>query len=72
MIYYVMSQIVASTVSNQKIVLPRRDGSVIWLNLSRNYAAIISMAAKTPDRVLQEDPVLLLWHDQAVTRTGET
>ena len=37
----------------------------------RDYATIIAVASKIPDSVLQEDPKLLMWYDQAVTRTGE-
>jgi hypothetical protein len=37
----------------------------------RNYETIIGVARKIPDNVLQEDPKLLMWYDQAVTRTGE-
>jgi DNA modification methylase len=37
----------------------------------RDYATIISVAKKIPENVLQEDPKLLMWYDQAVTRTGE-
>ena len=37
----------------------------------RNYQIIIDIAKKIPDNVLQEDPKLLMWYDQAVTRTGE-
>ena len=37
----------------------------------RDYATIIAVARKIPDNVLQEDPKLLMWYDQAVTRTGE-
>ena len=37
----------------------------------RNYATIITVANKIPDSVLQEDPKLLMWYDQAVTRTGD-
>ncbi len=32
------------------------------------YATIVEVAAKIPDDVLQEDPKLLMWYDQAVTR----
>ena len=35
----------------------------------RNYATIIAVARKIPENVLQEDPKLLMWYDQAVTRT---
>ena len=35
------------------------------------YKAIIEMAEKIPSNVLEEDPKLLMWYDQAVTRIGE-
>lgn len=37
----------------------------------RDYATIIAVAEKIPDNVLQEDPKLLMWYDQALTRTAE-
>ena len=37
----------------------------------RNYAIIVSVAEKIPAKVLEEDPKLLMWYDQAVTRMGE-
>jgi DNA modification methylase len=37
----------------------------------RNYDTIIAVARKIPEDVLQEDPKLLMWYDQAVTRAGE-
>jgi DNA modification methylase len=36
----------------------------------RDYATIITVASKIPKKILQEDPKLLMWYDQAVTRTG--
>jgi predicted RNA methylase len=36
----------------------------------RDYATIIAVANKIPEEVLQEDPKLLMWYDQALTRTG--
>ena len=36
----------------------------------RDYAVIISVADKIPNKVLQEDPKLLMWYDHAVTRMG--
>jgi hypothetical protein len=36
----------------------------------RDYSTIISVAEKIPDKVLEEDPKLLMWYDQAITRTG--
>lgn len=37
----------------------------------RDYATIIAVARKIPETVLQEDPKLLMWYDQALTRAGE-
>ena len=34
----------------------------------RDYGIIIQVAERLPEAVLQEDPMLLLWHDQALTR----
>ncbi|SHK90029.1 DNA methylase [Desulfatibacillum alkenivorans DSM 16219] len=36
----------------------------------KDYATIIAVAEKIPDKVLQEDEKLLMWYDQAVTRMG--
>ena len=36
----------------------------------RDYATIISVAEKIPNSVLEEDPKLLMWYDQAATRRG--
>ncbi len=36
----------------------------------RDYATIITVAGKIPEDILQEDPKLLMWYDQALTRTG--
>ena len=36
---------------------------------AKNYKAIIAIAQKIPEDVLQEDEKLLLWYDQALTRT---
>ena len=36
----------------------------------RDYALIIAVADKIPNNVLEEDPKLLLWYDQAITRMG--
>jgi DNA modification methylase len=35
----------------------------------RDYATIIAVARHIPENVLQEDPKLLMWYDQALTRT---
>ena len=37
----------------------------------RDYAAIVSVAEKLPESVLQEDAKLVLWYDQALTRMEE-
>lgn len=36
----------------------------------RDYATIVEVAGKIPSSVLEEDPKLLMWYDQAVTRLG--
>lgn len=36
----------------------------------RDYATIVAIAEKIPNNVLEEDPKLLMWYDQAVTRMG--
>jgi DNA modification methylase/predicted RNA-binding Zn-ribbon protein involved in translation (DUF1610 family) len=38
--------------------------------VEHDYATIIDVAGKIPENVLQEDPKLLMWYDQALTRTG--
>ena len=35
------------------------------------YRTIVEVAEKIPNNVLEEDPKLLMWYDQAVTRLGE-
>lgn len=37
----------------------------------RDYQTIISVAEKIPSKILEEDPKLLMWYDQAVTRMGD-
>jgi len=37
----------------------------------RDYPTIIAIAEKISDKILQEDPKLLMWYDQAITRAGE-
>ena len=36
----------------------------------RDYGTIIDVASKIPEKILQEDPKLLMWYDQALTRSG--
>ncbi len=36
----------------------------------RDYQTIVSIAEKLPDTVLEEDPKLLMWYDQAITRSS--
>jgi hypothetical protein len=36
----------------------------------RDYLTIVAVADKIPSNVLEEDPKLLMWYDQAVTRLG--
>jgi hypothetical protein len=37
---------------------------------NRDYRTIIAVALRIPEKVLQEDEKLLMWYDQAVTRSG--
>jgi hypothetical protein len=37
---------------------------------TRDYATILAVADKLPEEVLQEDPQLLMWYDQALARGG--
>jgi hypothetical protein len=37
----------------------------------RDYSTIVAVAEKIPNKVLEEDPKLLMWYDQAVTRMGD-
>ena len=37
----------------------------------RDYATIIAVAEKIPGTILQEDSKLLMWYDQAITRTRD-
>jgi hypothetical protein len=37
----------------------------------RDYATIVTVADKIPNNVLEEDPKLLMWYDQAVTQMGD-
>ena len=34
----------------------------------RDYATIVSVTDNTPNNVLEEDPKLLMWYDQVITR----
>jgi len=36
----------------------------------KDYATIIDVARRIPEDILREDPKLLMWYDQALTRTG--
>jgi DNA modification methylase len=46
----------------------RAGFKLCWQN--RDYRTIIAVAQRIPENVLQEDPKLLMWYDQAVTRSG--
>ena len=41
-----------------------------WMH--RDYATIVAVADKIPTSILEEDPKLLMWYDQATTRMGDT
>lgn len=36
-----------------------------------DYGTIITVAQRIPETILQEDPKMLMWYDQALTRSGE-
>jgi hypothetical protein len=36
----------------------------------KDYKTIITVASKIPELVIQEDPKLLMWHSNALTREG--
>ena len=36
----------------------------------KDYAVIVTVAEKIPNKILEEDPKLLMWYDQSVTRIG--
>ena len=38
---------------------------------NRDYRTIIAVARRIPESILQEDQKLLMWYDQALTRSGE-
>ncbi len=46
----------------------RSGFKLCWQN--RDYSTIIAVAHRIPEDVLQEDPKLLMWYDQALTRLG--
>ena len=46
----------------------RAGFKLCWQN--RDYRTIIAVAQRIPDSVLEEDPKLLMWYDQALTRSG--
>lgn len=37
----------------------------------KDYAVIVAVAEKIPNKILEEDPKLLMWYDQSVTRIGD-
>ncbi|MGH9460877.1 MAG: DNA methyltransferase, partial [Vicinamibacteria bacterium] len=47
----------------------RAGFKVAWA--AKDYATILAVAKKLSEEVLQEDPKLLMWYDQAITRSGE-
>jgi hypothetical protein len=38
---------------------------------AKDYKTIITIAEKIPPKILEEDPKLLMWYDQAITRMGD-
>lgn len=59
--------------TNKKLKVFRLEAVRAGFNrayLERDYATIVAVADKIPNNVLEEDPKLLMWYDQAVTRMG--
>ena len=54
--------------SRSSVWRPYAPDSKAWQE--RDYATIVSVANKIPNNVLEEDPKLLMWYDQAITRMG--
>jgi len=58
----------SSRLKRFRIEAVRAGFADLWAK--RAYAAIIAMAERLPDEVVQEDPALLMYYDNAVTREG--
>ena len=43
----------------------------IYLKIPKSTLYKLVWEGKVPDKILQEDPSLIMWYDQAVTRTGD-
>jgi len=54
-------------IKESRLEVLRAGFRAAWAN--KDYATIISVANKLPEETLQEDEKLLLWYDQALTRT---
>ena len=54
-------------IKESRLEVLRAGFRAAWAN--KDYTTIISVANKLPEETLQEDEKLLLWYDQALTRT---
>ena len=54
-------------IKESRLEVLRAGFRAAWAN--KDYKTIMSVANKLPDETLQEDEKLLLWYDQALTRT---
>ncbi len=59
--------------TEKKIKIPRHEAvragfKKAWQE--RDYATIAAVAKKLPGKILEDDPKLLMWYDQATTRMG--
>jgi DNA modification methylase len=54
-------------IKESRLEVLRAGFRTAWAN--KDYGTIISVAKKLPEETLQEDEKLLLWYDQALTRT---
>lgn len=55
-------------IKESRLEVLRAGFRAAWAN--KDYVTIMSVANKLPEETLQEDEKLLLWYDQALTRSG--
>jgi hypothetical protein len=63
-------EVVGLTPGMAQLVTQSKIEPVQQMQTAVHEAIIIAVAQRIPENVLQEDPKLLMWYDQAITRTG--
>ena len=82
-----MSKHLRSTPDGEFLLYQTEDGQVVRIDVrlkeairsgfkkawqEHDYATItIAAVRKIPEKILQEDSTILMWYDQALTRSGE-